>query len=438
MQFNAIGNYSDGSTQNLTSSVSWSSSDTSVATISNLGLATISSYKVGPFTITATSGTISGSGNAMALINLPKTGQTTCYQVDGWGTVIPCVGTGQDGELQKGNAWPGPRIVPDLTGDCMMDILTGLMWVRTTDGIKRTWYEALDYANNLTLCGYDDWHLPNKNELRSLINYNERFPTVWLSAQGFYPYPPSSNDYYDRTSYWTSTTIVPNPNYRNQLAAWAIDMYSSGEVGGKSKTDPNLSLYGNYAWPVRSISIREWPWGWAAELPKTGQTKCYDLYNAVIPCAGTGQDGELQKGVAWPSPRFLNSRSEGGIIVDRLTGLVWLNYAPTLIPATMTWRNAFTNINTYNYNYPNSPYIWRLPNVNELESLINAEHSTPSAWLNTQGFTNVSAGIYWTSTSHANLTGSAWAIDMFDGHTFSLSTGNTITAGVLLVSGPIK
>ena len=34
-QFTATGTYSDGSTQDLTTSVSWTSSDTSVATISN-------------------------------------------------------------------------------------------------------------------------------------------------------------------------------------------------------------------------------------------------------------------------------------------------------------------------------------------------------------------------------------------------------------------
>jgi len=38
-QFTATGTYSDGRTQNLTNSVSWTSSNTSVGTISNTGLA---------------------------------------------------------------------------------------------------------------------------------------------------------------------------------------------------------------------------------------------------------------------------------------------------------------------------------------------------------------------------------------------------------------
>ncbi len=62
-QFAATGTYTDNSTQPLTSSVSWSSSDTTVATVSNAsgsnGLA--SSVGQGTVTVTATLATISGS-----------------------------------------------------------------------------------------------------------------------------------------------------------------------------------------------------------------------------------------------------------------------------------------------------------------------------------------------------------------------------------------
>src|SRR5215831_12118251 len=59
LQFTATGNYSDGSTQNLTTQVIWSSSKTSVATIASGGLAT--SVSVGSTTVTATLGSTSGS-----------------------------------------------------------------------------------------------------------------------------------------------------------------------------------------------------------------------------------------------------------------------------------------------------------------------------------------------------------------------------------------
>ena len=58
-QFTATGTYSDNTTQDLTSLVSWTSSNTSIATISNTGLAT--PVAAGTIIITATSGDISGS-----------------------------------------------------------------------------------------------------------------------------------------------------------------------------------------------------------------------------------------------------------------------------------------------------------------------------------------------------------------------------------------
>jgi uncharacterized protein YjdB len=58
-QFTATGTYSDGSTKNITPQVSWSSSNTGVATIDNSGLAT--AVAGGTSTVTATVGTISGA-----------------------------------------------------------------------------------------------------------------------------------------------------------------------------------------------------------------------------------------------------------------------------------------------------------------------------------------------------------------------------------------
>ncbi len=58
-KFTATGNFSDNKTRNITNAVTWTSSDTSVASIAANGLAT--SYKAGPTVITATLGRITGS-----------------------------------------------------------------------------------------------------------------------------------------------------------------------------------------------------------------------------------------------------------------------------------------------------------------------------------------------------------------------------------------
>jgi hypothetical protein len=58
-QFTASGTYSDGTSHDITTQVTWSSSNTSVATVNSSGLAT--AVGAGTATITATSGSISGN-----------------------------------------------------------------------------------------------------------------------------------------------------------------------------------------------------------------------------------------------------------------------------------------------------------------------------------------------------------------------------------------
>ena len=162
--------------------------------------------------------------------DLPETGQTTCY--DAAGAVTPCPTTGQDGELQKGVAWPSPRFTVDGTGLCITDNLTGLMWVRTPDSTTRIWATALTYANGLSLCGYDDWRLPNVNELESLLNAEQADTAAWLNTQGF------SNVLDD--GYWSSSTYANGPT-----DAWVVNMLD-GVVYGDGKTNSS------YVWPVRA------------------------------------------------------------------------------------------------------------------------------------------------------------------------------------------
>ena len=93
-QFTATGTYNNGATQNLTSSVTWGSTGTSVATITTGGLAT--GAGVGGTTIQATSGAITGSTGltvtAPVLISIavtpadPLIASTTTQQFTATGT----------------------------------------------------------------------------------------------------------------------------------------------------------------------------------------------------------------------------------------------------------------------------------------------------------------------------------------------------------------
>jgi uncharacterized protein YjdB len=92
-QFTATGTYNNGTMQNLTSSVTWISSATSVATVSSGGLAT--GVAQGSATITATSGTISGSGTlTVTRAVLTSIAVTPVNPSFALGTTLPLIATG--------------------------------------------------------------------------------------------------------------------------------------------------------------------------------------------------------------------------------------------------------------------------------------------------------------------------------------------------------
>jgi Protein of unknown function (DUF1566) len=151
-------------------------------------------------------------------------------------------------------------------------------------------------------------------------------------------------------------------------------------------------------------------------LPKTGQQTCYDENGNVIDCTNTGQDVNVQTGVEWPSPRFEDNGD--GTVTDHLTELIWLKDAKC--GGSKNWSDALTfcnNLESGSCGLSDGSVAgdWRLPNVLELESLVNSEASNQGAWLNTQGFNNVQLSYYWSATTHAYFPYLAWKVRMYYG-----------------------
>ena len=56
----------------------------------------------------------------------------------------------------------------DENNDITCTVVADKTWTDKADSLM-SWQDAQDYCNNLTACGYSDWHLPTISELRSLI-----------------------------------------------------------------------------------------------------------------------------------------------------------------------------------------------------------------------------------------------------------------------------
>ena len=152
-----------------------------------------------------------------------------------------------------------------------------------------------------------------------------------------------------------------------------------------------------------------------APVPKTGLTLCYDESGTVIVCAGTGQDGENQRGVASPVPRFTDN--EDGTIKDNLTGLLWLKNANCF--GQRAWVDAISDCNglasgSCGLTDGSNAGDWRLPHAKELQSLIDFNYVYP-ALPSGHPFTNVVSFYYWSSTAHAEGGGYAWVLYMYNG-----------------------
>jgi len=152
-----------------------------------------------------------------------------------------------------------PISVPQFTDNhdgTITDRMNGLMWQKCTMGrtydeftegcgawttATFNWKEALEACENCSLAGYNDWRLPNRNELLSIVDYSKSYPAVNTD------YFPLSQYYYGY--YWSSST---NSSYPEK--AQAVDFGSGyvpcGEHSGFSKVG-----YHFYVRCVRSIEF---------------------------------------------------------------------------------------------------------------------------------------------------------------------------------------
>jgi hypothetical protein len=153
-----------------------------------------------------------------------------------------------------------------------------------------------------------------------------------------------------------------------------------------------------------------------ASVAKTGQTTSY----------AAGDDGDLQAGTALTTPRFVDNGD--GTVNDNLTGLTWMKDAGSI--GASYWGNAVQTCSalasgSYGLSDGSIAGDWRLPNVRELNSLIDYGHynyALPDGHL----FINVMYN-YWSSTTYAGNLGYALYLNPINGlMSFANKTGSNV------------
>jgi len=205
---------------------------------------------------------------------------------------------------------------------------------------------------------------------------------------------------------------------------------------------------------------------WASPVPDTGQTKCYDVSGKVITCPSQGQALYGQDANYTINPMSYTKLDGSGnvlpdsttswvtswvMVKDNVTGLIWemktnkdgvKNYNdPHDADNLYTWYDSNPATNGGNAGKPasastngpgsdteaflkalNSAHFggysdWRLPTINELDSIVNYDIPYPGPDINTTYFPNTqSSFVYLSSTTYAFHTYYAWGMNFSSGY----------------------
>jgi Protein of unknown function (DUF1566) len=151
-----------------------------------------------------------------------------------------------------------------------------------------------------------------------------------------------------------------------------------------------------------------------APVPQTGQTTLY----------ATGDDGDLQAGVAWPVPRFTDNGN--GTVTDTLTGLIWLKQANCSTISPADWLTALAHANGLAHGQcglmdGSHPGDWRIPSIKELQSLVDLGQFSPAV-PSGHPFSGVQPENCWSSTTYAGFPeNAAWNVYLLSGYTAGIT-----------------
>jgi hypothetical protein len=228
-EFTVLGSFSDGSTQDLTKSVAWTSKAPLLAPIKATG--TASGVLIGSTVITATCQGKAGSSILKVTareIYRPRADEET---------------------IKKFVYWPAPRFskvdgARPSDGAVVIDRLTGILWTEdaTTPGppacapgVAKTWEAALAYVtclNSNKYLGYRNWRLPSRGEIFSIVDYQQSVPIPWVYTHGFS---------YTQAFYGYDVWFASGDG---------ISSYADMSLGVAYYADGSKPFY---VWPVRSV-----------------------------------------------------------------------------------------------------------------------------------------------------------------------------------------
>jgi alpha-tubulin suppressor-like RCC1 family protein len=240
------------------------------------------------------------------------------------------------------------------------------------------------------------------------------------------------------TGIGTATTVAAGTGHScarladGTVKCWGLN--ADGQLGDSSTTDAPA--------PVTVSGINT-----AMEIAAGGNHSCARLSSGAVQCWGQNADGQLGNGntTNTPAPVTVSGVSNAaaiatgshhscarlsigtGTVVDTSTSLMWkrcsegqtwdaINEVCAGNAQTYTWQGALQRVTSVNQGSTGQNIghnDWRLPNRNELASLVEYQCKTPA--INATVFPSTAAAPYWSSSPSAGHADRAWQVNMLDG-----------------------
>ncbi|MBN2906693.1 MAG: DUF1566 domain-containing protein [Rhodobacteraceae bacterium] len=321
---------------------------------------------------------------AEAPFPIPDTMQDACYDAT---QEIDCPIPGEAFFGQDAQ-YAGPQQSYTDNGDgTVTDTVTGLMWVQTPDlngdgsitvADKLSLDEALAGAETFDLAGYDDWRLPTITEMYSLMNFQGIDPSGYASDDPSGLIPFIDTDVFD---FGYGDTEAGERLIDGQMAS--STRYVWNTMHGEAET-----LFG-----VNFADGRIKGYG----LDFFGRDKTFYIMYVRGP-------------VGYGIPDLTDNGD--GTVTDAASGLMWTQADNG---EALNWHDALAWAERANAGSYLGHDDWRLPNVKELQALVDYTRSpdtTGSAAIDPifqiSEITNEAGDpdypFYWSSTTHANFT----------------------------------
>ncbi|EGV20378.1 Lcl C-terminal domain-containing protein [Thiocapsa marina] len=303
--------------------------------------------------------------NERQLMIVVDTGQAACYDSDG--AELTCPAEGEDLHGQDAQNANNAASYRDNRNGTVTDNLTRLMWQQTPPADKYEWSDAQDYCESLSLAEHDDWRTPNLKELFSISDFTSGWP--YIDTRFF--------------------NLNETPELK-QLQYWSNNFYEVGTTHGGSDSAFGVNHGTGHikAYPVGGDDgSGDIPIDGAVEAPTDG------VAGSPPGASLTAKYVRCVRGNGYGDNAFVDNGD--GTVTDRNNELMWSQYDSD---AGVDWRDALA----YAVEKNAAGYLgysdWRLPNVKELQSIVDYSGSYPAIDTDYFNITDVDS-YFWSSTS---------------------------------------